>query len=59
MTAASTSAELAEAALETLVALRKHTLNCKQCQFDTSFCTTYAHYANNFESEFKRWRESR
>jgi len=46
---------LAEEAMETLFALRRHAQDCRQCRTDVNFCDTNVTYTRNFEKVFDNW----
>jgi len=50
-----TKPELAQAALETLLALRTHFAGCRQCRLSPEFCATYVRYSGDFEREYAEW----
>lgn len=50
-----TKPELAQAALETLQALRTHFAGCRQCHLSPEFCEAYKRYTADFEREYEEW----
>lgn len=52
-----TVGEAAHAALETLVVIRKHKRDCKQCRTDPAWCDLHRQYQDTFIDEFNRWEK--